>query len=264
MESLLAPVFRWLGVAAIATGLLVAAAAPSAVLADSNATNTESVAQTRLEERGIDTSSGGGVAVAGPAVTFDHAVVTQKNVQVVAGGPDAEANATQTATNDATVNQTTAAATGDATATDGGAARSGRAVAGSLAIVHQLNVQVIACPNGTEPIEQTASNEADINQLSAAASGEATADGDGSATTGSASAVGRAMVRQRNIQVYVCGGDDGGGGSQTASNVADIGQSTVAASGDSDATDGGSADSGDTRASATAKATQSNRQTAED
>ncbi|MPZ50694.1 MAG: hypothetical protein GEU75_15585 [Dehalococcoidia bacterium] len=264
-SKLMTKPFRALAAALAAITLLVAAGTPASVWADSSATNNESVAQSRLAQMGVATSMTGGSATAGPALAFDNAIVSQINVQAVAGGPQTEALSTQTATNNATINQTTASESGDATGSNGGIASSGNARAGSLAIVQQLNVQVIACPNATEPINQTASNDATIDQTTLAASGDAAADGSGStASSGDASARSVAFVQQRNVQVYVCRPGSAGASDQTAGNVANVAQETLAASGDADASNGGNASSGRGRSNSSSQPRQGNTQVAID
>jgi hypothetical protein len=235
------------------------------VSADSNATNTKTIVQMRLAQKGIATSSGGGVAMTGPAISFDHVNVAQINVQVVAGGPQTEMQSTQEATNNLTVNQTTAAVSGDATG-NGGVATTGPAIAGSIVVGAQINVQIIACMNATAPIVQMATNDATVDQMTGAASGDATANGAGSdAHSGAAAAINVAVVRQRNVQVYRCPGMDGGGGSsQMAANIATATQAAAGVSGNAEASGGGSATTGRAKAGSISKFNQSNNQHASD
>lgn len=171
-----------------------------AVASAQTSTNNSTITSIEGESVGTETASGGGVAVAGPAVARSRAIVVQRNIQV-----DPFNAGTQTATNEANVNQMTGAASGDATGTNGGMAMSGPAVATSIAVVVQVNVQVIACPFGSGAITQDASNVADIDQDVLAVSGNADADGSGStARSGRATARSVTRVNQRNVQVETC------------------------------------------------------------
>ena len=81
-----------------------------------------------------------GTSISGPAITFTNRVVVPINIQV-----DPFGTATQSATNTATVNQDVLAVSGSASGTNGGVAVSGPAVAGAIAVVTQINVQINLC-----------------------------------------------------------------------------------------------------------------------
>jgi hypothetical protein len=256
---------RLLALPVVVTLTLVGAGTQVAgVSADSNKTNAKSIVQMKLAQKGIATSSGGGVAATGPAIAFNIEAVPQINVQVVAGGPQTEAVSTQNATNNLTGTQTTAAISGDSNA-NGGVATSGPAIAGSIVVGAQINVQVIACMNATGPIDQTASNDANVDQMTGAASGDATANGAGSdAHSGAAAAISVAVVRQRNVQVYRCQNGGGGTSSQMAANIAAAAQMAAGVSGNANASGGGSATTGKAKAGSVSKSNQSNSQHAAD
>ena len=128
---------------------------------------------------------------------------------------------------------------GTATASDGGVALAGPAIATNVRVVNQMNVQNVAGPAAMQGnVTQDATNTADVDQFSLAVSGDATAT-DGLAATGSARAMSIVIVQQLNVQV-VAGWAPSDGVSQTASNTADVGQTTVAVSGDAAADGGGS------------------------
>jgi hypothetical protein len=209
--------------------------------------------QTASEE--IKGDALGFAAQTGQAITSDLSIVQQKDIQVVAAQ---NADATQTATNTANVSQTTVAASGDATASGGGTASTGNAVASSLSVVHQMNIQVVA-GNGTCTVTQVASNTAKVSQTAVAASGDATSSGAGSATSGDAEAKNRSIIKQKNVQIYVCK-IDGGSGAQTASSNAGVLQDTIAVSGDATSSGAGSATSGVANASSDSTTSQKNKQ----
>ena len=144
-----------------------------------------------------------GSQTAGDGVAFNYSGVNQHNVQVIAGDSYTKENSTQTAINEANVDQT-------AVAIGGG---SGGAVAGNISFVSQLNVQVIAGVGCSA--DQYAANYADVNQT-------AVAVGSG------ASALNVSFVRQHNIQVHTCNGT-GGHATQSATNWGAVGQTSVAA-----------------------------------
>jgi len=128
---------------------------------------------------------------------------------------------------------------GTATASDGGVALAGPAIETNVRVVNQMNVQNVAGPAAMQGnVTQDATNTADVDQFSLAVSGDATAT-DGLAATGSARAMSIVIVQQLNVQV-VAGWAPSDGVSQTASNTADVGQTTVAVSGDAAADGGGS------------------------
>jgi hypothetical protein len=116
-----------------------------------------------------------------------------------------------------------------------------------------LNIQIITGFVPVAGVTQTASNNADIDQTTVAASGNADASGTGStANSGTASASNSAYVGQINIQMYAggYGNDSSGAVTQTASNDAAADQTTGAGSGTATATDGGQSTSGDAAAQA--------------
>ena len=236
----------------ICLGLLLPA---SVVEADSNESSTQSVNQTVIEAPGTAT----GNASAGTATASAEPLIIQRNIQVLAGQAN-ESNTTQNATNDVTLNQTSIAGSGDAAGTTGGVANSGAAGATSRAVVLQFNLQIIAgyVPEGG--VTQNAANIAEIDQTTAGLSGSANADGTGSqATSGAANASSSTFLTQGNIQIYI--GTRHGAfvfGPQDALNFAQIDQTTVAASGNANASSGGNSTSGEAGASNTTRISQSN------
>lgn len=234
----------------------------SAEVASADSNNQQNVSQEEIEVPGETTSADGGVAIAGPALTQANAIVHQLNVQVAAGDATAVANSSQTADNTADLNQTAVAVVGDATATEGGIATTGYAISGTMAVVLQLNIQVMALLSSDCIVTQVASNDAAIDQTAAAMSGEATADGAGSdASSGSARAFARQFSIQRNVQIYVCTGHDlGGTGEQDAANALAVGQDGVALSGNAAALSGSDAATGNARAWLSDVQRQVNRQ----
>lgn len=206
------------------------------------------------------TAADPGMAWSGAANAFGKTYVFQRNVQIIGGNQATRDNSTQTATNVVIVDQENVAVSGDTTATNGGLARSGTATAGSVAVVTQMNIQIIAGRNCS--VDQVASNYADISQTAVAVSGDASADGAGShATTGNAMAMNTGFVYQRNLQVYVCTGSPGstGGGQQYSVNNGTLQQTAVGVSGDASAA-GGFAGSGDATTHNRARLDQVNRQ----
>jgi uncharacterized Zn-binding protein involved in type VI secretion len=161
--------------------------------------NNESINQTESEEPGSETGAG---AIAGTANAFNVAVAPQNNVQVVAVWDGTEDNCTQEASNDATINQDAAASSGDATADGGSLAASGQALAGNIAVAAQSNVQVIvgSCGDG---VTQIASNDADIDQLADADTGDAEAEAWSTAESGYAASLNADVTTQHNEQIYV-------------------------------------------------------------
>jgi hypothetical protein len=229
--------------------LLVAfGAAVPVEVASADANNQQNVVQEEIEVPG-DAVSSGGVANAGSAMTQAVAVVRQLNVQVAAGDLEALANSSQTATNTAGVTQTVVAVAGDATAT-GGTATTGYAISGAMAVVLQLNIQIMALLSPECVVTQVASNDANVDQTAAAISGEATAAGANSeASSGNARAWARQFSLQRNVQIYVCTGRNLGiPGNQEASNSLGAGQTAAAISGNASALTGSGAATGNTRA----------------
>jgi hypothetical protein len=224
-------------------------------LVKADESSTQTLNQNEIGVTGTATSSVGVAALAGPAIANAHAVVQQHNVQVATGDPTALANSSQDATNTATVNQTTAAVTGDATSTNGGTATSGYAAAQALAVVLQLNVQVMALLSEDCVVEQVATNDAQIDQTAASMSGSATADGATSdAATGDARSSTRNVSVQRNVQVYVCKGETMS--SQEAANAIAAAQEAAALTGNADSTSGSDTSSGN----ATSKVSESQSQ----
>jgi hypothetical protein len=246
-----------------AVALILGIGLPASAWADSTETSTQNVSGTTLEMPGTGTTDGCGVAVPGPAIAWDLPIVTQNNIQVVAGPPETQANSTQTATNNVDIEQMTGAMTGDATSTDCGTAITGGAMAGSLVVVHQLNVQIIAGVVPTGGVTQDASNDADIGQMTLAGSGDGAADGSGTVVkTGTAHGFTYTLVLQKNIQVYVGKGNTSPEGSaeQIAANVAGVEQSAGAITGEALGTDDSTATTGDAKAKLVEKVRQTNRQ----
>ncbi len=236
--------------AASVLGFTAVLAQVGGVAAD--ASNVENIQQQIQQTVGQATGPGG---LSGPAIALDEAIVNQVNVQVIAGDEATVANSTQTATNEVNIDQTTSASSGDTDATGGGTAGSGVATAMTLAMVTQVNVQVIAGFGCS--VTQEASNVANTGQSTTADSGDATSSDEGSATTGNANAENLQSVYQRNVQVYFC--RDVATGSQIANNMGDFDSTVAAASGDADAS-GGSAASGDANSTGEETHTQENRQ----
>lgn len=241
--------------AVLAVVTIVVLVAGAALTPQRASADSISVNELHLSQRSIAmTGNATGNATSGPAVATNEAIVVQKSVQVVAGGPRSGADNTQTSVNYLDLNQAAIATSGDASGTDGGTASSGAATAGNLAIVHQLNVQIIAgwVPEGG--LQQDAVNVADIDQTSVAASGDANATGDGSnASSGDASAFGFTFVQQRNIQIYVGRPDTAsiaGSVHQSAANVATVDQVTGAISGTATASVSSTGNSGSASSSA--------------
>jgi hypothetical protein len=241
---------------AAALALLVFA---SINVAQADSTSTNTLTQQALMATGTASSTSGGVAVPGAAVAYTVPIVVQDNIQVIAGDAATKANSSQNASNTVTGGTTAAAVSGDASAADGAVASSGSAVAGTMAFIMQMNIQVIA-GNGCS-ITQDASNSYDLNQTAAAATGDASATGGGSsATSGGANAMGLAIAVQTNVQVYVC--RNGTTGQQTASNVGGADQLVGSLTRGSSASGGGSAGSGNSTSQAWNLLHQSNLQTA--
>jgi hypothetical protein len=232
---------------------LGAGIAPGVASADSN--NTKTINQTEVEIPGTETGTG---ATSGATYTQNTAIVRQNNVQVGVGDATALANSTQTATNDATVNQTSIAVAGDATSSDG-TATSGNAYAKNHAVVIQLNVQVMALLSPQCVAHQTAANEAYIDQTAIAATGNATSEG-GHASSGDARVHNKGAVVQKNIQVHVCKPRSPGSTTQTAYNGYGAVQGTAAVSGESTAGPGSTAASGSVEATNSFRSYQRNFQ----
>lgn len=168
-----------------------------------------------------------------------------------AGGP-----AAADSSNIEEVRQTADEIRGTAT---GEGASTGSANTLDMALVNQLNIQVMAGDAEAQAnSSQTAANAATIDQNNTAASGDATTDGSGSAQSGSATAGSIALVQQLNIQVaYVAPGCVV---EQDAANTADIDQSAAAVSGTAEAANGGDANTGDASALNVAQVRQRNVQ----
>jgi hypothetical protein len=237
---------RKIGVSLAGFAVVLAFALPGSAWADQNESSTKTITGTANEI--IGDASGG--ETSGPAVALNTPLVIQQNIQVdTTGNPNNEQNATNTAT----VNQDTIAASGNASGSEGGTANSGAATATSTALVLQLNIQIITGFVPVAGVTQTASNNADIDQTTVAASGNADASGTGStANSGTASASNSAYVGQINIQMYAggYGNDSSGAVTQTATNDAAADQTTGAGSGTATATDGGQSTTGDAAAQA--------------
>lgn len=168
------------------------------------ATNTANVTQTTAAISGDALASDGGRARSGNAHARSLTIIHQINIQIIAGhAPSGGVH--QTASNDATVDQTTVAASGDAGASgNGSSATSGDASASSVALVKQRNFQLFVGkgPSGSDdPVEQVASNTASIDQTTAAISGSALALDGGKAVSGDAKAKAWATVEQANKQI---------------------------------------------------------------
>jgi hypothetical protein len=198
--------------------------------------------------------------MAGSAVAFSKPIVHQMNIQVVAV-VDGEENTSQTASNNVDITQTTGAMAGNATSTDCGAASTGSAVAGSLVVVHQLNIQVIAGYVPAGGVSQDASNDAQIDQTTLAGSGNALADGNGTTVrTGNAGGMSYAFVFQRNIQIYVGTQPGLGSSEQSAANQALIDQTVAAATGEASGASDSESTSGNAKARAVDRIRQQNTQ----
>jgi hypothetical protein len=198
----------------------------------------------------------GAGATSGGADADNNAQVHQMNIQVIAGGPENEANSIQTATNEANVGQMAGAASGDTDADGGSTATSGDATAANFALVHQMNIQVIAGRGCA--VTQEASNVANLDQTALAVTGAASASDSSSASSGDATAGNRHVVQQKNIQVYVC--KNGATGSQVASNVADIDSMVGAATGNATSSGASTASTGDATGSSEGSVSQTNHQ----
>jgi hypothetical protein len=158
---------------------------------------------------GLWSQTGPAAADPNDATAESNVYLVQDNFQAIAGNQATEDNSSQTANNLFSGSQDNTAASGEA---------AGYATARSYAIVIQTNVQVIAGWNCG--VDQTAANVAGLDQNATAL------DGYG---YGYAMAINLAIIMQTNTQIYVCTGLDGGGGEQTAVNVAGVGQSADAA-----------------------------------
>ena len=262
MCKLLALPPRFVAIVLVSASLALGAGIP-AQLVSADANNTRNVQQTEVQLPGTPTATTGGTANSGAAIALANAIVHQINVQVAAGNQQAIANSSQMATNNADVMQTSAASTGDTAGSDGGVAGSGTATAVSTAIILQMNIQIMVLLSPDCAVDQVASNDAGVGQTAVAASGEATAEGLGStAASGSAAARNRALIIQRNIQVYVCKGKDGAtdAGSQQAINDFAQEQVAIALTGTTDATGGSTTSSGDAAARLRESAKQTNHQ----
>jgi hypothetical protein len=170
------------------------------------ATNEASIDQTTLAAAGSATAAEGGIASAGSAWADSWASVQQLNIQIVAGQvPDG--GITQTATNVAAIDQTTAAAAGNASATgEGSVAEAGDATASSWAFLRQVNLQVYigtGRSNRAGAIEQTATNIGGIGQTTLAGTGNASATSGGGASTGNAGATSYDFLDQFNHQIII-------------------------------------------------------------
>jgi hypothetical protein len=235
-------------------GLALPGASP--VLADSNVSNTKTVNQTIIEVPGSET---GNATSCAPQASADPRVI-QKNIQVDASFGDG-GEVTQNASNDLTLNQTSAAAGGNASGTNGGIAAAGCPVSTTRATVVQLNLQIVAGRVPEGGVTQNASNIAVLDQTSLAAAGNAQADGTGSsATSGGASATSDLFLIQRNIQIYVGAFRWSSDGTvlQENENMAELGQTTLGISGDASAESGGSSTTGAADATNSTRLSQRN------
>jgi hypothetical protein len=232
-------------VAGVLAALLVmtSMALPTGAWADTS--NTQTVSTSIVQIPGTSTSSGGGIGIAGPAIALNiPPVVVQQNVQVdVSGNP----NNVQHATNNATINQGTGAAAGNASGTNGGMAMSGSAMSSTMAVVLQINVQLIAGDTPAGGVTQNAGNDTTIDQMTLSGSGNSSANGSGStSSSGAASASNAAVVSQVNTQVYAGPLSLGSAGTatQNVANSASIGQNLTSASGTTSAAGSSHATSG--------------------
>jgi hypothetical protein len=248
---------RKIGLPFAVLATVLALGLPGQVWADQTESSTETITGTANQI--IGDASGNGIA--GPAIAFNNPIVIQHNIQVdTTDNP----NNDQNAANDATIGQNTTAASGDASGINGGTATSGAATAISTAIVLQLNIQIITGFTPAEGVTQNASNVADVDQDTVAASGTSSADGAGStATSGNATANNSAYLSQVNVQVYSgtpMGVDNSGTVTQTAANGGTAAQETGAGTGTATAADGSTATSGSARAYVEALISQYNWQ----
>ena len=230
--------------AIVASLALLAATALPAVAVEPPPVDGAALTAAALEQAEAIKATIPGVGLAGPVVTFNEQIVVPVNVQVVAS-PNATAdNVSQTAQNAANVDQGTSAQSGTASGESLGVAISGPAVAGSIAVVTQLNIQVIAgwVPEGG--VSQDATNAAVVSQETSAASGDAAASDGGLAISGVPVALSTAGVNQENVQIFV--GEDPEstiGVAQVGENAADVTLTHDAATGPTEAS-GGFATSG--------------------
>lgn len=237
---------------------------PGSAWAAATESNTQTINSSSISVPGVATSGGGGIAVPGVAMAMEMPpIVLQGNIQVDTTG---NANNVQDATNELTVDQQTVAAAGDATATNGGTATSGTATATSMAIVMQMNVQVITGFAPSDGVTQTASNVGDIDQTTVAASGDTDADGGGSvASSGNAGAGSTTVLNQSNVQTYAGSGSDTAGAVQmSAANTAATAQEIIAATGIASAAGGASATTGNATNTASTTVDQENNQTVDE
>jgi hypothetical protein len=118
----------------------------------------------------------------------------------------------------------------------------GPAITFNIAPKSQVNVGVIAGDDYTkENSSQTASNSTDVGQIALAKTGDASASGGGSATSGPAIAGNISITQQANIQVIAGAGCSA---HQAAANSHNLAQGAAASSGDATAGNGGKARSG--------------------
>jgi hypothetical protein len=241
--------------------LLIGAGLPARV-AWADEANEQTITQEEIEVPGSASADDGAVAIAGPAVAYANAVVHQLNVQVATGDPVALANSSQSANNTAGVSQTSVALTGNATAEDGATATTGYAISGGLVVVIQLNIEIMALLSPDCVANQVASNDAQVDQTTAAMSGDATAAGENSnAASGNARAFARSFSIQRNVLIYVCTGrNSGSSADQQAANELVVSQAAAGLSGSAAALDGARAGTGKARAWLSNVQRQVNRQ----
>jgi hypothetical protein len=202
---------------------------------DSEALRADAVAQAQEVQNSIP-----GIGMSGPVITFNQPFVQQIDIQVVAS-PNATAdNVKQTATDNADVSQNANADVAYATTGAGGIAFTGPAVAGNLAIVQQINIQIVAGWIPSDGVSQTAGNNATVGQDTTAQAGDASAAGLGSVgVSGSAIGLSTELVQQRNIQVFVGAAPNATGSSeQTSTNDRTVGQESLAQSGTADSLGG--------------------------
>lgn len=174
------------------------------------------------------------------------------------GSGAAFAAATESSTQ--TINSIAFTLPGTVTSSGGGVAVAGVPMAIAIPpIVVQGNIQVDTTGNTNNV--QSATNDLTANQTTVASAGSATATNGGIAKSGTSTATSSAIVMQMNVQV-ITGFAPSEGVTQDAANVGQIDQTTVAASGETDADGEGSiATSGNASANSSTVLNQTNLQT---
>jgi pilus assembly protein FimV len=204
-----------------------ALAAPTAASSPAVAATSSPAAATPSPDAAITPTAGSAppavpastsVAVSGGSTSSTTALIQQLNIQIIQGTPNPVAPVSQSASNSATVAQSSGATTGQAavspgsapaagtaaaaTTTTGNTATTGSAIAAALAIIQQINIQIITGLAGSSAASQVAENVVVVNQDSSAQSGNAAAAGSGTGTTGTPSALANAQIDQKSIQLY--------------------------------------------------------------